>query len=158
MISRHAHHHALVGYLRRQTRSRLVFALGTPNLRELLDERYYGELEGGILEAMGLLFRGDVKLLVYPFRRPGGDDVETADNVEVASSVRPLVRYLLESGRIAGLPDVPREKLRVSSGEALARLQAGDPRWEELVPERVVGIIRDQRLFGYRPDRATKEG
>ena len=33
---------------------------------EIFDEKYYLNLEGGILEALGRMFKGALKLYVYP--------------------------------------------------------------------------------------------
>jgi len=41
-------------------------AIGINNLLEIFNERYYDNLEGGILESFGRLFRNAVKLYVYP--------------------------------------------------------------------------------------------
>ena len=42
------------------------------SLREIFDEKYYTDLEGGILESFGRLFKNDLKLYVYPLREPRG--------------------------------------------------------------------------------------
>ena len=36
------------------------------SLRELFDEQFYANLEGGILESFGRLFKNDLKLYIYP--------------------------------------------------------------------------------------------
>lgn len=48
--------------------------MGVPTLRELFEERYYSDLEGGILESFGRLFKNDLKLYAYPLldARTGG--------------------------------------------------------------------------------------
>ena len=40
--------------------------MGVPTLRELFDEKYYADLDGGILESFGRLFKNDLKIYVYP--------------------------------------------------------------------------------------------
>ena len=40
--------------------------MGVPSLLEIFDEKYYLNLEGGILEALGRMFKGGLKLFVYP--------------------------------------------------------------------------------------------
>jgi len=35
----------------------------------------------------------------------------------------------------------------------LAKIQTGDPSWEALVPPRIVQIITQDKLFGYKPRR-----
>ena len=39
--------------------------------------------------------------------------------------------------------------LSVLPHAVLARMQAGDPAWEALVPEKVVAVIKERKLFGY---------
>ena len=48
---------------------------GFPTLREIFHEKYYGELEGGILEGLGRMFSGKVKLYVYPTKGFSGGDL-----------------------------------------------------------------------------------
>ena len=40
--------------------------MGVPTLRAVFDEQYYTSLPGGILEGLGRLFQGNVRLYVYP--------------------------------------------------------------------------------------------
>jgi len=40
--------------------------MGVPSLLEIFDEKYYLNLEGGILEALGRMFKSGLKLYVYP--------------------------------------------------------------------------------------------
>ena len=44
-------------------------AMGINNLLEIFNEKYYENLEGGILESFGRLFRNAVKLYIYPMRK-----------------------------------------------------------------------------------------
>lgn len=39
------------------------------NLLEIFNEKYYENLEGGILESFGRLFRNAVKLYIYPMKK-----------------------------------------------------------------------------------------
>ena len=50
-------------------------------------------------------------------------------------------------------PDV----LHIFSKEVLDMIRAGKPGWEELVPPYVDNMIKDNRLFGYKPATATAE-
>jgi hypothetical protein len=48
-------------------------AMGINNLLEIFNEKYYENLEGGILESFGRLFRNSVKLYIYPMRQEAYD-------------------------------------------------------------------------------------
>jgi hypothetical protein len=151
VVSNFGHYHYAVTYLRRHTSQRIMFVMGSPNLGDLFEEKYYSDLAGGILEAMGRLFSGNVKLAVYPFQEPDSSRVTTIDNLEVPESLHDLYRHLVVNGKIVGVRDVPEGSLQMFSGEIRDLLQKGDPRWEAMVPAPVVSIIKSRGLFGYSP-------
>jgi hypothetical protein len=45
----------------------------------------------------------------------------------------------------------PRETIHTP--DVLARIQRGDPSWEQMVPAAVAEIIKVESLFGWRPSR-----
>ncbi len=150
MISRSPAHYALVAALRRATAQPIAFAMGVPTLQAVFDERYYTDLGGGILEGLGRLFQAGVTLYGYPHREPGGQ-LRTVERLPVPAAVHPLYRFLCARGRIRPLGASDASPLGILPGEALARLQAGDPSWEGLVPERAAAVIKARGLFGARP-------
>ncbi len=84
LISNYARYYRLVAYLSRYTHKSIGIALGIPSLKEIFDEKFYTDLEGGLLEALGRLFKSTVKLYVYPWRDPVTGKVTTAENLLVA--------------------------------------------------------------------------
>ena len=66
LISRFREYYRLAGYLFRYTNRAIGLVMGVPSLIEILNEKYYTNLEGGILEALGRMFKGGLKLYVYP--------------------------------------------------------------------------------------------
>src|SRR5437763_16501865 len=66
LVSRFGEYYRLAGYLSRYTKQMIGLVMGVPSLMEIFDERYYLNLEGGILEALGRMFKGSLKLFVYP--------------------------------------------------------------------------------------------
>ena len=73
--------------------------VGIPTLRAIFEEKYYEELQGGILEGLGRLFRGPVKLFAYPTLSRETGELETADKdrhqSEAGTPVRLPVREWL---------------------------------------------------------------
>ena len=47
--------------------------MGINNLLEIFNEKYYENLDGGILESFGRMFKNSVKLYVYPMRQEAYD-------------------------------------------------------------------------------------
>ena len=66
----------------------LVMGVGT--LRRFSRRRYYTDLEGGILQSFGRLFKNALKLYVYPLQDPANGQLITAGNLRDAAYLRPL--------------------------------------------------------------------
>jgi hypothetical protein len=147
VISNYTRFDCVTTFLRQYTQKRIAMVAGIPTLRAIFDERFYQELEGGILEGLGRLFRGDVKLFAYP--TIGGDGaVETADRVAIAPQLQHLYAYLFENGFIEPVRDFSTAQLQVSPADVLRRIQAGDPSWADFVPAPAAAVIRSHGLFG----------
>lgn len=149
LVSGYFEFHRLAGYLFRHTKQPIGIVMGVPTLKEIFEEKYYKDLEGGILESFGRLFRNDLKLYVYPYRDPATGAIITAGNFRVAPHLRHLYAYLNENHFIQGLRDYDEAHLPVFSRDALAKLRSGDPAWEAMVPAQVAQIIRQRKLFGW---------
>jgi hypothetical protein len=147
LISNYGEYHRLVNYLSIYTDRMIGLPLGIPGMHELFEEKFYANLEGGILEGLGRLFKHGVKLYVYPRLMPNGE-VVTADNFHVAPNLTNLYTHLLQNGFIVGMKDFHSEYLPIRSADVLALIRKGDPSWEKMVPTEVARIIRERRLFG----------
>jgi hypothetical protein len=146
-------------------------AMGINNLLEVFNEKYYENLEGGILESFGRLFRNAVKLYIYPMQQQAFDryvstrSIEatpattprafgsgvliSAKNLQVADNLRNLYAHLLENHYLDCIVGYDSAILNIFSRDVLQRLKAGDPTWERMVPDPVVEAIKKRRLFGY---------
>jgi hypothetical protein len=124
--------------------------MGVPSLIEILNEKYYANLEGGILEALGRMFKGSLKLYVYPMVDETSGKLVTATQIDVARNLRSLFQYLIDNQYIQEITDYHSEYLRIHPSDVLARLQSGDTAWERMVPSEVVQIIKSREFFGYR--------
>jgi hypothetical protein len=149
LISNYGAYFRLAGYLFRYTRKNIGIVMGVPSLSEIFDEKYYADLEGGILESFGRLFKNDLRLYVYPLRDKASGSVITARNVRVAPHLQHLYAYLIENNYIQAIRDYRPEYLPIFSPDVLARLKAGDPSWEAMVPPQVAQIIKERTLLGY---------
>lgn len=150
MVSKFGEYYRLASYLARYTNRMIGLVMGSPSLMEIFDEKYYLNLEGGILEALGRMFKSGLKLYVYPMIDEQTGDLITATKLEVAPNLRSLFRYLIENEFIQEVSEYNPDYLRIYPPEALAKLQSGDPSWEKMVPPEVMEIIKKREFFGYR--------
>jgi len=178
LISNYSEFYRLTAYFRRYTKEMIGMAMGITNLLEILNEKYYDNLEGGILESLGRLFRHSVKLYVYPMLREpyeryiatgqtsgpipshaeSSTDAETvtAQNIQVAPHLRNLYAHLYENRYLECITSYNPDTLHIFSREVLRRIQEKDPTWETLVPDSVAAVIKQRRLFHYEaPQQPT---
>jgi hypothetical protein len=178
LISNYSEYYRLTSYFRRYTHEMIGVAMGITNLLEIFNEKYYENLEGGILENFGRLFRQAVRLYIYPMRqdaferylaqgdasrtRTGDPAAEllasgliTAKNLQVAGHLRNLYDHLLENHYLECITGFNPDILGIFSREVLARIEARDPAWETMVPPRVATAIKKRRLFGYAETAAA---
>ncbi len=150
LISKFGEYYRLAAYLTRYTNQMIGLVMGVPSLREIFEEKYYLNLEGGILEALGRMFKGELKLFVYPIVDEKSGELITATNLQVAPNLRSLYRHLVDNKFIVEITDYHPDYLHILPPDALAKLQSGDQRWEEMVPPEVAEIIKEREFFGYQ--------
>jgi hypothetical protein len=169
LISNYSEFYRLVSYFRRYTKEMIGVAMGINNLLEIFNEKYYDNLEGGILESMGRMFRHAVKLYIYPMQQSaydrylasgtpaknGGDHafasgvMINARNLQVTDHLRNLYAHLLENHYIDCIVGSNPDYLHIFSRDVLQRIKAGDDSWEKMVPAKVAEFIKEHKLLGY---------
>jgi hypothetical protein len=155
LISKFGEYYRLAAYLSRYTNKPIGLAMGVPSLHEIFDEKYYLNLEGGILEALGRMFQGGLKLFVYPVEDEKTGKLMTATQLEVAPNLRHLYQYLVDNGFIQEIENFHHEYLKIFPPDVLAKMRAGDPTWEKMVPPEVSHMIKERGFFGYRAPAAA---
>jgi len=153
LVSNFPHNHRLAAYFRRYTSEMVGIAMGALTFFDLMKEEHYTSLQGGILEALGRLFRYALKLYVYPAhsKQPGAPLV-TGDNVEVEPGLRMLYAHLLHNKLVESLEGYHEDCLEAFPNDVLHRLQNNEPSWEALVPEGTAQRIKELGLFGWKRD------
>jgi hypothetical protein len=152
LISDYFEYYRLAAYLSRYTRGEsIAITMGAGSLRELFREQYYTDLDGGILESFGRLFKNNMKIYCYPLQDQESGELMTVDNLEVKPELQKLYDYLVERNAISGLDNYDSACLRVFSREVLRMIKEGDPDWETMVPVSVAKVIKDKNYFEYQP-------
>jgi hypothetical protein len=96
------------------------------------------------------MFKGGLKLYVYPMIDEVSGKIVTATQIEVAPNLRSLFQYLIDNQCVQEITDYHPEYLRIHPPDVLAKLQSPDSRWEQMVPPEVAHIIKRREFFGYR--------
>ncbi len=158
LVSNYAEYHRLASYLFRQTKKMIGIVMGVPTLKQIFDEKFYTDLEGGILESFGRLFKNDLKIYAYPLLDQSTGALITAGNLRVDPHLRHLYAYLVENRLIESIRDYDEKCLSIFSRDVFKRLRAGDPSWETMVPPEVAQLVKSRKLLGYVDHSRTRRG
>jgi len=157
LISNYQKYYKLVEYFSRYTSKRMGLIMGVNNLLDVFNEKYYRNLNGGILEAFGILFSRDLKMYLYPWRDEKTDELLTSENAPIYPRLKPLYDYLLFNKRIVDIKDYNADILHIYSRQVLQMIRDKEEGWEDLIPTYVDTIIKDNELFGYRKAEEVKD-
>ncbi len=150
LVSNHAEDHRLVSSVARLTAAEIGVVLRADALRDLFDEASYAALDGEVLEAFGALFKTRVKLYVYPVRDRESGQLLTAGTMKLKPPMQSLHEFLLARRSLVDLEGYDERCLDLMPHDALARIRAGDPSWQRMLPEPVVELIKERAMLGYR--------
>lgn len=147
LISNYRKYYKLIEYFSNYTKARMGLIIGVNNLLEIFDDKYYRNLNGGILEAFGILFTRDLKIYLYPYQADSNDEMLNSKNIPIHRRLRPLYDYLLKNGKIKDLM-FNKKVLQIFSRDILNKIKNEEDNWQEGVPEGVSEIILEKKLFG----------
>jgi hypothetical protein len=181
LISNYLEFYRLTSYFRRYTKQMVGVAMGINNLLEVFNEKYYENLDGGILESFGRLFKNLIKLYIYPMRKSAYDRYCSANptvcpipilgtslhplaadvwvnaiNLQVELHLRNLYAHLLENHYLAPIVGYDSSIMEIFSRDALNRIQSGQEGWESMLPEKAAAVIKERRLFNYKEAEVAK--
>jgi hypothetical protein len=155
LISRFGPYYQLAEYLAGYTDELIGLAVGLPAFRQVANEKYFGDLPGGVLESVGRLFMRSVKMYVYPTRDRDTGQIHALEQAPIPPPWHHLRALLLEIGRIEPIRGYDESYLSIWTTDVLAQIQRGDPSWELMVPASVAQTIKAERLFGWRPGESV---
>ncbi len=138
LISRYPEFHRVSSFLARHTQCPIGIVLGLPLFEELFNERWCTDLEGGLLESFGRLFKNKVRLYVYPMGEPTSGSILNAGQARLSDEKKHLLHHLVSTGCVRTI-DVPNQEfLFHTSAEVRKMVHDRDPHWQSLVPDIVL--------------------
>ena len=147
LISNYKEYYKLSDYFNEFKIIKLRLIMGVPSLKNILDIKYYEDLNGGILEAFGKLFTKTTKLYVYPFLSKDYK-IETSETIKIDEEIISLYKYLKKNKKIIDLDNTNEKYLGIYSKTIFNKIAKGDNSWENDVPDFVASEIKKKRLFG----------
>jgi hypothetical protein len=154
LISNFLRYHRLVTYLSRHTQKPIGLPIGLVRLRDVLDEKFYTDLAGGLMESLGQLFKNGAKLFVYPSLDKKTGKLTTAENLEVVPHLRHLYAHLVENKFIVNITSYNADSLKIYSSDVLAKIHAGDETLSKIIPPPIFEVIKTKKLFGWEQKKA----
>lgn len=150
MVSNYQEYYKLVAYLSTITKNRIGLVMGVSNIYDIFNEAYYTDLKGGILESFATLFSRNAKLYVYPTLMGESVYPQTSKDVVLPKKLMDLYEYLLANDKLEDINGASHQYLGYFSDQVLKLIEARNPKWEDMVPEKVKESIIQKQLFGYK--------
>jgi hypothetical protein len=114
----------------------------------MFEEKYYRNLNGGIMEAFGIMLTRDIKIYLYPYKSDTSKELLNSKNIPIHPRAKSIYKYLFNNKRIEDLDYKP-DLLNIYSREVLKKIKACESgTWEKMVPKGVAEIIKQKSLFG----------
>lgn len=149
MISDFQEFYKLTQYFSQFRIKNMRIVIGVLTFMKVLDAKYYDELNGGILEAFGKLFPGNMKMYLYPALDEKKQNHITSNNLDLPEDLNYLYKYLTYKRKIIDLEPVNDNFMNINAREVLEMIEKDEKNWETMVPNYVVNTIKKRKMFGY---------
>ncbi len=147
LITNYPEYYKLANYFARMNVPHLGLVLGIYNFQQIFTDEY-SNVEGGILSALGQLFRSYVKVYIYPYKSEKGQ-LETLENLHVSPEYDHLYQHLKSSKHVDTILNYDKDLLHIYSSKVLSMIVSNEPGWEKMVPPSVAKTINEKCLFGH---------
>ena len=155
IVSNCSNHQMLINYLNDYRIKRLGLVIGANELLEIINEKFYNNSDGRLLVAFGELFTRNIKIYTYPARTAENGELLKANNLPVPEGIKFLYQHLLDSHQIVEIEHYNEELLHIFPFKVYEQITNSEDGWKSLVPEKLVSIIEDNNLFGYKKGKTT---
>lgn len=149
MVSKFTRFFSLTEYFTQFKMDRLRLVMGTPTFLKVLDKKYYEDLRGGLLEAMGRMFSKNMKIYIYPTVDHEKNKVIFPNDLPLSEDVHYLLKYLEMNRRIVKLQNAKTEYQYITTEKVNELMESASAELSDVIPAKVEEIIKKKKLFGY---------
>lgn len=151
-------HLMLINYLSDFKIAKLGLVIGVNELLEIINEKYFQNQDGRLLMAFGELFTRNIRIYAYPALQEGGgeNDLLTAKNLPVPTGIRFLYKHLIDTRHIVEVLNYNPDLLHIFPNQVLRMIKNDSEGWEQMLPTKLVDLIKTNGLLGY-PKRSVYE-
>ena len=135
LVSNCSEFHRVASYLSLYTREPIGLILSVALLSELFKDKWSADLDGGVLESFGRLFKHKVSLYAYPWRAGKELKVETSSTIQVDPKAAGIYQYLLDNELVRPLESSDLKLLNYSAADLKEMIKSGDETWKEYIPD-----------------------
>lgn len=140
--------YGLKRFIRRYNPHFMALVVGASHLNKLFTEEHYKDLDGGLLEGLGKLLEQKTKLYIYPHKTP--NLCLTAKSFFPSPHLRHIYAHFIENQQIVDISGCDETGEYLHSMDVMKMIEAGDAKWEQLVPPGVRDLIKSKKLFGLK--------
>lgn len=138
----------LTNYISSFKPEKMALVFGVYNFMQLF-ETEYSKFAGGILEALGRLFRDNVLVYLYPYRENNqADSLVDLNSVQLKNQNQALLEYIKSTGNVKNLEGYNDDLLHIYSRKVLKMIRNSEEGWEDFVPPEIAQAINEKCLFG----------
>ncbi len=167
LISNYHQYFRLTEYFSKFKSPNLGIVLGVYNFQQIFDHDY-NNYEGSalinlglnvaeeeedaqthlnVLASIGLLFRSNVKVFVYPYHSDVKGESVHLDDLKISSVYKHLVHFLRESSQLFDIDNVNTQISGIYSRKVLEMIQNDEKGWEKMLPTNIAKQIKKKNYF-----------
>ena len=152
-VSNCSDHQNILAYLLDYKIQQLAVVLEAHKLLELINQKYYQNMDGRLIAAFGELFTHKVRIFTYPALQEGSAELMKADNLPIPEGVKFLYRHLIDNKQIIDVEGYNPDLLNIFTQQIYERIKVGESGWEYAVPAKVSKLIKEYYLFDYPSEK-----
>ncbi len=147
LVTNYPEYYKLSSFLTKYNTPNLGLVLGIYNFQQIFNDDYSSSV-GGLLGALGQLFRKNVKAYIYPYKSEEGQ-LESLGNLNVPEASKHLYSYLKDGDHLKDITNFDKNFIHIYSSKVLSMIVNNEPGWESMVPDSVAKTINEKCLFGH---------
>ena len=148
-ISRSNQYKPFIEYLSGFKVNMIGFVIGSRELLELINDKFYQHVDGSLLAAFGEIFNRNIRFYVYPAIQEGSAELMICPNLPIPDEIQFLYKHLMNNKQITDIVGFDKHLLHIYSKNVLEMIGSGEKGWENMVMPKVAKMIEDDCLFNF---------